>query len=89
MRRSPSVDGSPFVTGDAALALIVTASRWSVRPSSLLGLEDEVIAYCLDEALALRAATTSEPAREGYDDPRSVARPGPVAPGPAAHLVRP
>jgi hypothetical protein len=65
----------------------MTASRWGERPSSLLGLEDEVIAYCLDVALALRLGMKAEPSREGYDDPRAVARSGPVAPGPAAHLV--
>lgn len=34
----------------------MTARMWGTRPSRLLAMEDDVVAYALDEALALRIA---------------------------------
>lgn len=36
-----------------AIHLAATARHWSVRPSQLLGVPDEVTAYALDEALRM------------------------------------
>ena len=75
-----------------------TARAWSVRPSSLLPGSDEVHAYLIDEALAVRLQVEMVNA---LDDKRPTVVPpagttfatdadyppdpsGPVAPGPAA-----
>lgn len=55
-----------------------------------------MLAFLLDEALALRlqvealAATSKRstlPAGMRYESARDVPRPGPVRPGPAAHII--
>ena len=46
-----------------------TASRWGTRPSSLLGLVDDVTAYALDEALDMRL-TVAELTAEKHGDRR-------------------
>jgi hypothetical protein len=62
--------GSPFVTGQASVSLALTAKTWGVRPSSLIGVTDPVVALALDEALAVRlyqqAASQPAPGASSY-----------------------
>lgn len=65
-RWSLASSGSPsFVGTDQALELARTASHWSTRPSLLLGITDDRIAFALDEALAMREMIADRWAREG------------------------
>jgi hypothetical protein len=41
-----------FVSSQRVLSLIGTARLYTTRPSTLMGVEDEYTAYCLDEACA-------------------------------------
>ena len=68
------------------------ARAWQTRPSQLLAEDDDVLAFLLDEALALRLesprpAPSQLPPGMTYEDPRDIPRPGPVAPGPAAAIL--
>lgn len=73
-----------------------TAQAWQTRPSALLSEDDEVIAFLLDEALALRLrveelnSVKPRPKLPGgmqYEDADEVPARGPVARGPAAGIV--
>ena len=44
--------------------MALTAQKFGCRPSSLAGIEDPVVAYALDEALAVRLAANEAEARE-------------------------
>jgi hypothetical protein len=72
---------------------MMTARMWGARPSQLLSLRDDVTAFALDEALALRSLVEREvppaqlPAGQRYERPSDVPRRGRVVPGPYAHLV--
>lgn len=70
----------------------MTAKAWQTRPSALLGLEDDVIAYAIDEALAIRELASQQrpsqlPPGMRYESVADVPRHGPVVPGPYAHLT--
>jgi len=77
----------------------MTAKTWGLRPSSLLQERDEVCAFLLDEALAVRLhveelnampkASNKLPGGLRYEVPADLPpkRREPIVPGPAAHLL--
>lgn len=44
----------PFIGSDEGLRCALSARTWGTRPSILLGITEPVVAYAVDEALALR-----------------------------------
>jgi hypothetical protein len=46
-----------FMKSDEGLRCAISARTWGTRPSTLLGIPDPVVAYAVDEALAMRLAT--------------------------------
>ena len=50
-----------FVASDEGLRCALSARTWGTRPSALLGITEPVVAYAVDEALALRLVFVRKP----------------------------
>jgi hypothetical protein len=49
------------VKSDSAIGLDIIARRYGQRPSVVMGLNDPYLAYCFDEAIALRGLLFERP----------------------------
>lgn len=68
-----------FVASDEGLRCAISARTWGQRPSALLGITEPVVAYAVDEALALRLVLVGRPkARKDPLPPEAYERVGPV-----------
>jgi len=61
---SASATTPSFVAGSTATLVGLTAKTFGTRPSVLLGVPDPVVAYALDEAIALRLLFDEQRARQ-------------------------
>lgn len=59
-----------FIASDEGLRCAISARTWATRPSQLLGIAEPVVAYAVDEALALRLTLLQRrPAAASRKDP--------------------
>lgn len=73
---SVSATSPLFVDGTEALILGMTAKTFATRPSLLLGVGDPVVAYALDESIAMRLIYEERRAQDG-----ARSKPGLLPPG--------
>lgn len=56
---------SEFIESGEGLLCAISARTWGCRPSALLGIDDPVVAYAVDEALSLRLLYLNRGKRKG------------------------